>query len=170
MKFLLVILSFLLIGLPLNSHQIFLSVIEINDAKPEKLNIVVQFFADDLDETFYHDTEKKLYLCSDKEDKESGQKVFRYIKDHLKIKVNGVAKKLHFIKKESINQFDTRGLQNLFKCHIDIKTAKPKSIEIESDMLIKYFDSQSNIFRMKIGGKAKSVVLTKKKQYDKVTF
>ena len=91
------------------------------------------------------------------------QLVADYLKDHLKIKLDGKAQTMNFLGYEEENF--------ALICYIEIEKVKDfKIIEVENTVITETFDDQSNLVHITYKGPVKSTRLMREKPSDKFTF
>lgn len=155
MKYLKILIACLIIVAALSfKHPFFVSVTEVEySSKTKELGLSIKVYPDDLEETLRKfDGNKYDVLHGDK--KQISQVLELYIKKHLSIKLNGIAKAYQFlgyeVDKESIWMYG----------NITQQTGV-KSIEINSDIMYEYKSEQTNILHIKLDDKRESFRLTR---------
>lgn len=152
--------SFLLI-----LHPLHISVTEIEyNEKAEALQIISRIFVDDLEVAV---REKKsmpeLDILNPNKGLTTQTLIADYLKDHLKIKLDGKPQQLNLLGYEEENF--------AFICYIEIEKVKNfKVIEVENTVITEIFDDQSNLVHITYKGPIKSMRLMKDKPSGKFTF
>lgn len=145
---------FLILVLPLfaftTMHKYYVSVTQI-DYLPNKQSVQItsRIFIDDLEKLLRERYNESLTLVSNKESDSTDVYIEKYLKEKIKIKINGKEVNMIFIGKE----YDT----DIVKCYLEIEGIKKiESIEISNQVLIDLFSEQQNIVKTKIYSKQKS--------------
>lgn len=149
---------FLLVGFTsMMTHKFYVAIHQINYAKEKKmLQITSRLFIDDTNEAIEKKYHSKSYLASDKETPEQVDLLKKYISEKFVIKVNGQAKKLEFLSKETED--------NVLICYLRIKDiSKITSLEIENTMFLEHHDEQQHIIQANFNGNKQNLLLTSEK-------
>ena len=152
-------LSIILITLLLfsfTSHKYYLALTEIeHNTNTESIELTMTVFIDDIETTINNDYNIDAQLWSDKEIENADKYFKEYLYSHFKIKINNANKKFNYIGKEY------NGDTVYFYLEIEhIKSVS--SIEIQNDMLLKYFPQQQNLIKAKVNNVRKSLFLSQK--------
>lgn len=156
MKKIIQTLSFLFLFVGLTSmslHKFYVSVNQL-DYVPQKkaIEITSRLFIDDMDLALEKKFNKKIYLGTSKELKESKDYLQKYFKEKFSVKVDGQEKEIHFLGKEVED--------NVLICYFTIKNIeKISSLEIKDAVLMELYDQQ-HIFHTHILGNKQSLLLT----------
>jgi len=155
MKFLKITLLILLFPLITGStdHKFYVSITKIEYvAESESLQIITQFFLDDIEEVLRKRYRPDVSLGTTKETTEDVALLKKYILQKLKISVNGSPVSLDYLGIE----YDI----DMVKSYIEVTGVKEfKSIEIEFKALTEIFTEQQNIIHFKTSKKRKSLIL-----------
>ncbi len=155
MKFLKIILLVLIFPLITGSteHKFYVSITKIEYvAESEFLQIITQFFLDDIEEVLRKRYRPDVSLGTKKETKEDVALLKKYILQKLKISVNGTPVKLDYLGME----YDI----DMVRSYIEVTGVKEfKSIEIEFNALTEIFTEQQNIIHFKSSNNRKSLIL-----------
>ena len=145
-------------------HKYYLSLtqIEYNEAS-KSVEVIINVFIDDI-ETALNDIHKADFqLNTKKEIKDVDTYFFKYVKNHLKFKIDDKAVKYNFIAKE----YD----DDVVFWYLEIPNIKDvKKITVENTILIDHFSKQQNLVKSKVKGKHKSELLTKKEQIAELKY
>jgi len=147
-----------------NSHPFYVSICQIDFNKENKtLEVSVKTFVNDLLLALKETGKPELFFGEEREDSKSNEYIFDYLKSNLKIKVNGNPVAFSFIGKEMEDDvvwtyMEIAGILELNK------------IEVECSILTEVFDSQSNIIQINNGNEIRSLLLSKRKKVDSITF
>ncbi|MFZ1809154.1 MAG: DUF6702 family protein [Cyclobacteriaceae bacterium] len=155
-----VLYSFLLLF-----HPLHISVTEIEyNEKAESLQIISRIFVDDLEVAIRAKTKlPDLDILSPKNGLTTKGLLTDYLKDHLKVRLDGKEQQLNFLGYEEENL--------AFICYIEIEKVKSfKVIEVENTVITEAYDDQSNLVHVTYKGPIKSMRLMKDKPSDKFTF
>ncbi len=135
-------------------HKFYVAIHQINHSKEKKmLQITSRLFIDDINEAIEKKYHKKSRLASENELPEQVELLKKYFAEKFIIKVNGQAKNLEFLSKETED--------NVLICYLRI-TAVPKisSLEIENSMIMENHGEQQNIIQTSFNGNKNSLLLT----------
>ncbi|MCB0491533.1 MAG: hypothetical protein KDC93_03870 [Cyclobacteriaceae bacterium] len=146
-------------------HPLHISVTEIEyNEKVEALQIISRIFVDDLEVAIRAKTElPDLDILNPKKGLTTKGLIADYVKDHLKIRLDGKEQQLNFLGYEEENL--------AFICYIEIEKVKTfKVIEVENTVITEAYDDQSNLVHVTYKGPIKSMRLMKDKPSDKFTF
>ncbi|WP_157207724.1 DUF6702 family protein [Mariniflexile maritimum] len=159
---------FLLFLLPLwaftLAHKYYVSVTQI-DFMPEKQSVQItsRIFIDDLENLLRERYDKKITLAIKNEMPTTDRVIERYLKEKIKIKINGNSVNLNYIGKE----YDT----DIVKCYLEIEGIKTiETIEISNQVLFDMFDDQQNIIKTNINKRQKSFILISQNSSNLLTF
>jgi len=134
-------------------HKFYVSVNQL-DYVPQKkaIEITSRLFIDDIDLALEKKFNKKIYLGTSKELKESKDYLQKYFQEKFSIKVDDQEKEIHFLGKEVED--------NVLICYFTIKNIeKVSSLEIKDTILMELYDQQ-HIFHTNIAGNKQSLLLT----------
>ena len=160
---LILIWGFFSIGTTNADHPIHLSVLEFYEEKNSSdLGFSITFFMDDFGTAAGYD--KHAHAIN------SGKMsvddlIMDYLKQHLKIKVNGKKTKYQIREKESNFPAVT--------CYMELKIPAQQlsTLEIENTILLELFDDQKNMVHLRVEGKKQgSLILNHKKKNGLVEF
>jgi hypothetical protein len=155
MKFLKITLLILLFPLITGStdHKFYVSITKIEYvAKSESLQIITQFFIDDIEEVLQKRYRPDVSLGTTKETVEDVALLKEYILQKLKISVNETPVTLDYLGIE----YDV----DMIKSYIEVTGVKEfKSVEIEFKALTELFTEQQNIIHFKTAENRKSLIL-----------
>lgn len=155
MKFLKITLLVLLFPLITGSgeHKFYVSITKIEYvAESESLQIITQFFLDDIEEVLRKRYRPDVSLGTTKETEKDVALLKKYILQKLKISVDGTPVTLDYLGIE----YDI----DMVKSYIEVTGVKEfNSIEIEFKALTEIFTEQQNIIHFKISKKRRSLIL-----------
>lgn len=155
MKFLKISLLVLLFPLITGSteHKFYVSITKIEYvAESESLQIITQFFIDDIEEVLQKRYRPDVSLGTTKETKEDVSLLKEYILQKLNISVNGTPVTLDYLGID----YDV----DMVKSYIEVTGIKEvKSVEIEFKALTELFTEQQNIVHFKTAESRKSLIL-----------
>ncbi|MBT8394802.1 MAG: peptidase E [Bacteroidia bacterium] len=155
-KYKLVLLILVISFLSFNTlHKYYVSVTEIEYISEQKsLQIISRVFIDDFESTLRNRYDERLTLAVDNEDELVNYYTERYLKEKLKITINGEPIQFNFIGKE---YEDDLMLSYLEAVNLD----EISTIEVVNRVLFETFPDQKNIVRFKINSTNKSILLVK---------
>ena len=149
----------LLLLLPLfafTAHKYYLSLTQIEyNETANSVEIIINVFVDDIEDAINDIYKIDARLDTKKEIKEVDSFYLKYLKNHVKFKIDGKNVSYNFIGKEY--EYDAV----FFYLEIPNITSV-KNIVVENTVLIQHFPTQQNLIKSKVKGKHKSELLTKK--------
>ncbi len=159
-----IILGLLFISLSLTAHKYYLSLTQIEyNNNQETLEVIINVFMDDIEHALNNEYTIDLKLTSKDELKNNDQYFIRYLNENLTFKVNNKNVPFSYIGKE----YDG----DLVYFYLEINNiTNPTSINISNSILLKYFEEQVNIVKVKIDKISQSKILNKKKNKALLNF
>ena len=150
--------------LSFTAHKYYLSLTQINyKSEAKSIQIIINVFMDDIEVALNSDYTIDLQLTTKKELKNNDDYFEKYLKEKLDFKVNGIHKNFNYIGKE----YDG----DLVYFYLEIENINQvNTIYIINNILTKHFPNQQNLVKSKVGKKHKSVLLTKDKNSEKLTY
>lgn len=131
--------------------------------KKQSVQITSRIFIDDLENLLRERYDKKITLAIKNEMPTTDRVIERYLKEKIKIKINGNSVNLNYIGKE----YDT----DIVKCYLEIEGIKTiETIEISNQVLFDMFDDQQNIIKTNINKRQKSFNLISQNSSNLLTF
>lgn len=161
-------LLFLIFILPLfaftAAHKYYLSVTQIDYlSDKQSIQITSRIFIDDFEKLLRERYDDKITLADKNENGTTDMYIERYLKEKIKIKINGKDVNMSFIGKE----YDA----DIMKCYLEIENIKViNSIEISNQVLLDIFEEQQNIVKTKINSKQKSFLLDRNSKTAVLNF
>ncbi len=149
MKYLKILLAPLLLVVLSFKHPFYVSVTEVEySSKTKEVGISVKVFPDDLEESLRKFNGKK-YDVVQGDKKIIGPVLDKYIKQHMRILLNGTAKSYQWMGYE----IDKESVWMYFSI-----TNQPgvRSIQVQSDLMYAYKQEQTNIIHIKLDDKRES--------------
>ncbi|WP_445956334.1 DUF6702 family protein [Yeosuana sp.] len=145
-------------------HKYYISVTEVNFIEEKhSVQITSRIFIDDFENALRQRYDENIVLADKKEPVETHLYIEKYLKDKLKIKINGKDMNLVFIGKE----YDV----DIMMCYLEIENVKKiTSIEITDQVLFETFDNQQNMIKTKIYSKLKSFLLNQNNKVAVLNF
>jgi hypothetical protein len=134
-------------------HDIHVSIIDIKQAKDQKIEVVVKTFYDDLLTSMGH----KLGEPIPSKYKGAQDLIIKFVNKNIKISIDGKPQTLKYVNAEASNPAIWLTLQ------IDNIT-NIKGIKIEDLILLNLYNDQVNMVNFEIQGKKESFSLNKKKK------
>ncbi len=159
---------FLILVVPLFAftavHKYYVSVTQINYVPSEQsVQIISRIFVDDLEKLLRERYDETITLIAINEESSNNAYIEKYLKEKLKIKINGKEARLTFVGKE----YDA----DIVKCYLEVEGVKKiESIEISNQVLFDLFDEQQNIVKTKIYSKQKSFLLDRSNKLALLNF
>jgi hypothetical protein len=165
MKFKKLILVFLIIPLlSFSAHKYYLSLTQIEFKKESKsIQIIINVFMDDIEAALNKNNNIDLQLATKKELKNNDLYFEKYLRSKLQFKIDTIAKDFKYIGKEYDGDlvYFYLEIENIFKV---------STIEISNKILLQHFPKQQNLIKTKVGKKNKSVLLSKDKYNEVLTY
>lgn len=146
-------------------HPLHVSVTEIEyNEKVKALQIISRIFIDDLETCIRAKTQKpELDLMNPKDGLTTKGLVSDYLKDHLKVRLDGKLQSISFLGFEEENF--------ALICYIEIENVKDfKTIDVTNTVITETYDDQSNLVHVTYKGPIKSTRLMRDKPTDRFTF
>lgn len=146
-------------------HPLHVSVTEIEyNEKVKALQIISRIFIDDLETAIRARIQKpELDLMNPKNGLTTKGLVGEYLKDHLKVRLDG--------KPQSITLLGFEEENFALICYIEIENVKDfKTIEVTNTVITEAYDDQSNLVHVTYKGPIKSTRLMRDKPTDRFTF
>jgi len=151
--FLTVLLIPLLLSFTAHKYYLSMTQVEYNE-KQQSLQIIINVFMDDIELAVNSEYNVDLQLTTTNELPEADQHFAKYLKETLKFKLQDQEKSFEYLGKEYEG--------DLVYFYLEIpKVDTPQPIEILNTILIKYFEDQQNVVKVKIGTKKRSKILNK---------
>lgn len=150
--FLLLILVFSLSSA--RTHKFYVAIFQMDYvAKNKQIQITSRVFIDDIEKAFEKKYNKKFYIGTSRESKETPRYLKEYFKEHLKIKVNNSSKTIKYLGKDVED--------DVLVCYYIIPVKeKIETISITNTTLFDAFAEQHNMIHTHINNIKKSLLLT----------
>jgi len=155
---------FLLSGFKSGAHEFYLSVTEIEyNNEKQSLQIITRVFIDDFEDVLNERYGAELQLSEEAEEGAVAENISKYLKQKLRLQVNGEELQLNYLGKE----YDADQLI----LYIEVENVAPfKKIEVTNEILTDLFDDQKNVVHVKVNDKTKSLLLMRQQETEKLTF
>ena len=155
---------FLLSGFKSGAHEFYLSVTEIEyNNEKQSLQIITRVFIDDFEDVLNERYGADLQLSEEAEEGAVAENIAKYLKQKLRLQVNGEELQLNYLGKE----YDADQLI----LYIEVEDLAPfKKIEVTNEILTDLFDDQKNVVHVKVNDKTKSLLLMRQQETEKLTF
>ena len=155
---------FLLSGFKSGAHEFYLSVTEIEyNNEKQSLQIITRVFIDDFEDVLNERYGADLQLSEEAEEGAVAKNISKYLKQKLRLQVNGEELQLNYLGKE----YDADQLI----LYIEVENVAPfKKIEVTNEILNDLFDDQKNVVHVKVNDKTKSLLLMRQQETEKLTF
>ena len=139
----------LFLSISLN-HDFHMSKCEMNyDVEDQAIEIILQIFTDDLEESIAKETSAELKLHTDHEHVASDSLVNAYLQSHLQVTADNQQLQWEYIGKENTEDLSASVIY-LEIIGID----RPEEIVISNDILMELFDDQRNMLQCLLSSKA----------------
>lgn len=155
---------FLLSGFRSGAHEFYLSVTEIEyNNEKQSLQIITRVFIDDFEDVLNERYGADLQLSEEAEEGAVAENIAKYLKQKLRLQVNGEELQLNYLGKE----YDADQLI----LYIEVEDLAPfNKIEVTNEILTDLFDDQKNVVHVKVNDKTKSLLLMRQQETEKLTF
>ena len=155
---------FLLSGFKSGAHEFYLSVTEIEyNNEKQSLQIITRVFIDDFEDVLNERYGADLQLSEEAEEGAVADNISKYLKQKLRLQVNGEELQLNYLGKE----YDADQLV----LYIEVENLAPfNRIEVTNEILTDLFDDQKNVVHVKVNDKTKSLLLMRQQETEKLTF
>jgi hypothetical protein len=135
-------------------HPLYITVTEINyNATDKNLEISCKIFADDFENALAEIYKGKIDLTHPQDRSVADKHVYEYIKNNLRIKLDGKPVNLEYVGYENETDAVWSYLQ------VSNTTNAPKTVEIQNTLLYDAYDKEINIMHVSVGGTRKSTRL-----------
>jgi len=144
-------------------HPFHVSVCEVNINQASKsIQVSQRIFIDDLEQALNKTYKVNLTIDGKTENKLVDSLINDYLKEHLRLAVDGKFKKRVFIGSEIV--------EDGIWCYIEYEGIKKiKSVEVTSTVFLEIFKDQANIIHFKQGDREKSIKLDVNNKSGKFT-
>lgn len=137
------------------AHKFYVSATDIEyNEENRSLQIISHVFIDDLEKLLKERYSEELFLLKKGEHPQADRFIERYLRDKLKIKVNGKEVELNYLGKEYDND-------ELLLYIEGIHVAPIHNIFVENAVLTDIFPEQKNVIKVEYKGVIKSLLLTR---------
>ncbi len=145
-------------------HKYYISVTQVDFIEnKQSVQLTTRIFIDDFEKVLRERYDENLVLGGKNESKSVDKYIETYLKDKIKVNINGKDMNLIFIGKE----YDI----DIMQCYIGIeKVKKINSIEITNQVLFDLFEEQQNMIKTKINSKQKSFLLNQSNKKALLNF
>lgn len=150
-----IVILFLLPLFSFTTHKYYIALTEIEYREDSKsLQMIMNVFMDDIELAINKEYNTNLQIATKNQHENIDEYFYNYLKEYFTISVNNREVTYKFIGKE----YDG----NIVYFYLEVENiAQPKSIEIENNILIKYFPDQQNLIKATVNHKRKSLFLSK---------
>ena len=147
-----------------NLHKYYVSMCEIEYIEEQKsVQIILGLFIDDLELTLNKNHKTELFLATENEVKNIDSLYINYLQENFKLTINNTPQKFDFIGKEYNND-----IVHFYLEIPDIETFN--SFEVVNTCLLKDFEDQQNIVKLKVNDFHKSCYIDKKNPKGLLNF
>ena len=145
-------------------HEFYVSVTQIEYvAQKQSVQIISRIFVDDFERLLRERYDESLILTSGGESPEVDRFTEQYLKEKIRIQIDGTSRELSFIGKEYED--------DIMFAYLEIEGVEDiNSIEISNRVLFEIFEDQQNIIRTSINGKKKSIILVRENAKGVLNF
>ena len=125
--------------------------IEYNE-KQQSLQIIINVFMDDIEQALNSEYEIDLQLTTQNELENPDQYFKKYLNETLKFKLQDQEVSYEYLGKEYEG--------DLVYFYLEIANVQnPEPIEVSNRLLLKYFENQQNVVKLRVGKKRRSKIL-----------
>ena len=145
-------------------HKFYVSVTQIEYVEDKQsVQIITRIFIDDMERLLRERYDESITLAIDDEKTTANFHVEKYLKEKLKILINGKSQQLSYLGKEYED--------DIMYAYLEIEgVERIDTIEISNQVLFELFEEQQNIVRAKINGKHKSFILVRENDKGVLNF
>ncbi|GAA3559849.1 hypothetical protein GCM10022395_08380 [Snuella lapsa] len=135
------------------AHKYYVSVTQIEYIKDKQsVQIISRIFIDDFEKLLRERYDETITLANKNEAKSTNRYIETYLKEKLRIKINGKDVAFNFIGKDYE--------PDIMRCFLEIEHVKSiDTFEISNQVLFDLYNEQQNIVKTKINTKQKSFIL-----------
>jgi hypothetical protein len=135
-------------------HKFYVAVFQLEYVPAKKVvQMTSRIFIDDLDKELSKKYDRKFYLCTPKEIKETDEYLKKYFADKIQVKLNKKAQAIKFLGRETED--------DVLICYYTLSAESAvKSVDIKNTVLFETFPDQQNIIHTNINRNKKSLLLT----------
>ncbi len=136
-------------------HKYYVSLTEIEYVEEKKtVQIISRIFIDDFEKLLRERYDKSLTLAIENEKESANYFTKKYLKEKLRIEINGKSVEFNFLGKEYED--------DMILCYLEIENIRHFSkIRVVNQILYEIYPEQQNIVRIKTNSINKSILLTK---------
>ena len=147
------------------SHEYYVSTCDINFNAPKKrLEITLEFDAEDIENVLEEQAKKKLRIGSKKEAEETNQLLEAYLQEHFILDLNHRPAYWQFMGKEVEDHHH-------LSIYLQItEVSQPEILQLTHSALIDVHEKQANIVHANIGDNTETLVFQKGLETQKFTF
>jgi len=147
------------------THEFYVSICNIqHNTEAATLEITLKIFTDDFEEVLEQKNGESLHLGTPKENPKADEWIRDYLQKKLKIRLN----------EDASNPFKYLGKEvevNEMWCYLEIENVSTiEAIEVNNVLLTETFPKQSNIVNIRANARLETLVLSKDKTVDKVSY
>lgn len=138
-----------------SAHKYYVSLTQIDyNEKSQALQMTMTVFIDDMETALNNTYDRQFNLYTEKEPEDSNTFFETYLKKHFVVKLEGKPRDLSFVGKKYEG--------DVVYLYFEIEQVKAvKTIEIQNNMLMEFFNEQKNMIKLKVNGEFDSLMLTK---------
>lgn len=150
-----VLLLFIIPLFAFSAHKYYLSMTQIEyDDKQQSLQIIINVFMDDIELAVNSEYKVDLRLTTEKELPNVDEYFEKYLTETLKFKLQDQEVSFTYLGREYEG--------DLVYFYLEIpQVKKPQPLEVSNKILVKYFEDQQNVVKLKVGKKRRSKILNK---------
>lgn len=150
-----------------NVHAFHISKTDMTFQPAQKsVQMTMHIFIDDLEKGLEQQGQSKLFVGTEREEKNVNNLILNYLQKNFSVQVNGKKVAYEWVGKEA-----TKDKQALW-IYLEIKNIRDvRNISVENKVLTEVFDDQKNIVQVNIPSKKQGYfLLNKSKPMDSATF
>lgn len=147
-----------------SAHKYYVSLTQVEyNASSQALQMTMTVFIDDMETALNNTYNQQFNLYTEQEPDNSTHFFEAYLKKHFSVKLEGTARELSFIGRK----YEGDVVYLYFEIE---QVSEVKTIEIQNDMLMEFFNQQKNMIKLKVHGEFDSLMLTKKNAKGVLNF
>ncbi|HRI27558.1 MAG TPA: hypothetical protein PK239_11370 [Chitinophagales bacterium] len=147
-----------------SAHQFYVSMMQVDyNPHTQSLEISCKIFTDDLDLALQKQGGTTYYLGTDREKAQTAEALEQYLKSSIFMEVNDKPVNWVYVGKEQ--SADATWI------YMEVKGVKtPQTIKLTNRLLTEIYEAQTNIVHFSVGKTKRSLMFSKTKTTDKVSF
>ena len=145
-------------------HKFYVSVTQVEYVKEKQsLQFISRIFIDDFENMLQKRFDEAVILNNGKDSEQTQLYIQKYLKDKIKVSINGKTETITYIGNEYEN--------DIMYCYFEIENIPEiETIQVTNEVLFDLFSDQQNIMRLKINDTHKTFVLIPEEKTGLLNF